>query len=343
MVHSKSPIIVQGIPTEPSRTTSIDRYVSSAELYHVKPVKFSDVETYYLLQGLNGPCPLLAVCNVLLLRGIIAIPGGSRDVSFEWVTTQLANLMMDKNTGPDGELSRGSSLDDCLSVLGSLNKGLEVNVRFLSVDGLEETKETSVFKNLGIASYHGWIVSEDDTSAYPYVSRISYNEAVEKVAVCEEIKSGMVSANDFELISKYKEVIQEGEAISNWLSQTSSQLTTDGVIQLNSRMDNGGLAVLFRNNHFSVLHKRDDRLFSLVTDVGFRHSEIVWESLDQVDGDTQYFTQRFLPVLDSDLAANDFEVALRLQYENSANIAQVAEPPPASQPIRRRKKKCTIM
>jgi len=342
MTRSEAPaMIVQGVPTSPDRSGSIDRYANSTDLYPVKAIKFSGINTVYLLQGPNGPCPLLAIANVLLLKGVLTVPDGSVDVSFDWLTGQLGNWMMDHNSGPEIETSRGSSLDDCVSVLGYLNKGLEVNVRFTSVDGFDDTRETRVFKNLGVSVFHGWIVSEDDLSAYPHVSGLSYNDAVEKVALCEEIKSRIVANGDFESANQFRETLQEGEAIANWLSQTSSQLTTDGIIQLNARMESGGIAVLFRNNHFLVIHKREDRLFSLVTDVGFRGTSVVWESLDQVDGDSEYFTESFSRVSPGRRSSEDYTLAVRLQFEEDNRVSQVvadATPPP-----RRRKKKCTIM
>lgn len=50
-------------------------------------------------------------------------------------------------------------------------------------------------------------------------------------------------------------------------------------------MREGELAAFFRNNHFSVLHKRSGRLFVLASDEGFLHepNNAVWERLDEVN------------------------------------------------------------
>ena len=350
MTLSQTPIIVQGTPAPTIRPSSIDKYVSSTDLYPVQRIKFLDLNTRSLLQGRNGPCPLLAISNVLLLKGALTLPEDSVEATFEWLTSQLAGLMRDEMSRLGAEMYEGSSLEDCICVLGSLNKGLQVDVTFLSADGFEDTKEMGVFKNLGVAVYHGWIVSEEDMNAFPHVSRLSYNEAVDKVAHCEELKSRIISGGDFESISEHKDTIEEGEAISNWLSETSSQLTTDGIIQLNARMENGGLAVLFRNNHFSVIHKRNDRLYSLATDVGFRSTGIAWESLDQVDGDSEYFTESFTPILLNAVReaemTSDYELALRLQFEGMTNSNCSPPRQAAVRPqgvMKKKKNKCTIM
>ena len=43
-----------------------------------------------------------------------------------------------------------------------------------------------------------------------------------------------------------------------FLDENASQLTFHGLCELNARMKPEELAVIFRNNHFSTLYKRDD-------------------------------------------------------------------------------------
>lgn len=45
---------------------------------------------------------------------------------------------------------------------------------------------------------------------------------------------------------------------SQFLEDNGSQLTYHGLCELNSTLKDGELAVLFRNNHFSVMLKRRD-------------------------------------------------------------------------------------
>ena len=90
--------------------------------------------------------------------------------------------MIDKNNTVDADETLRSTLDKSVGLLGGLNKGLDVDIRFTSVEGFEYTPAMSIFDLLDVRVYHGWIVSEDDLSAYPYVSQLTYNQAVEKVA-----------------------------------------------------------------------------------------------------------------------------------------------------------------
>lgn len=51
-----------------------------------------------------------------------------------------------------------------------------------------------------------------------------------------------------------------------------------------------------RNNHYSVVFKRNAMLYLLVTDLGYlNEKDVVWERLDGVDGDTQLCDGGFEP------------------------------------------------
>ncbi|GAA5995876.1 hypothetical protein JCM11641_004300 [Rhodosporidiobolus odoratus] len=95
--------------------------------------------------------------------------------------------------------------------------------------------------------------------------------------------------------------------IDSFLDASSTQLTYPGLFSLSSSplLPPSGLAALFRNSHLSVLYRRPTlppsassdavptshpELFTLVTDAAFAaESEIVWESLEDVDGGASEF------------------------------------------------------
>ena len=53
-----------------------------APSYKVKRVKDGEGKLFHtVMQSINGPCPLLAIANVLLLRGNILLPQNAPDVS----------------------------------------------------------------------------------------------------------------------------------------------------------------------------------------------------------------------------------------------------------------------
>lgn len=64
----------------------------------------------------------------------------------------------------------------------------------------------------------------------------------------------------------------------------ASQLSYHGLVELGARVPENGLCVLFRNNHFSVLHKHNNMLLMLLTDQGFLETGAVWVSFHRVAG-----------------------------------------------------------
>ena len=75
-----------------------------------------------------------------------------------------------------------------------------------------------------------------------------------------------------------------------------SQLTYHGLAELSTTLKEGELAVFFRNNHFSTVHRSGGQLFLLVTDQGFlEKSSLVWETLANIEGDTEFVDAQFQP------------------------------------------------
>lgn len=97
-------------------------------------------------------------------------------------------------------------------------------------------------------------------------------------------------------ISDKTELISRSEMINNFLISSSHQLTYHGLEQLQAHLSEDALCVFFRNNHFATITKHAGALYLLVTDLGYANTtEIVWEKLDVIDGDTEYTNELFCP------------------------------------------------
>lgn len=87
--------------------------------------------------------------------------------------------------------------------------------------------------------------------------------------------------------------------IKEFLDLNPSQLTIYGLSCLMDDLKENQLSVFFRNNHFNVLLRNGHGLYILVTDQGYLYeSDVVWEHLNNVDGDTQFLgwnLERFAP------------------------------------------------
>lgn len=258
---------------------------ASNSFYIIQKIDFLGSQRTILMQSDNGPCPLLAACNVLLLRNQLKLPENTSSISFHVLLRHLSNYLLDINDRASGNANMQHAVSSCIELLPKLNEGLDVNVRFTGCREFEYTRELSIFDLVDISLLHGWLVSPDDGDLYEVLKAHSYNTITEALVQVGETGS----AAGTNLPSK-----ETAEQIWDFFDRTSSQLTYDGLIGLHSAMKDRELAVLYRNMHFSTLFRKGDSLYSLCTDVGFLDTGVVWEQLDVVDGDTVYLNADFL-------------------------------------------------
>lgn len=85
-------------------------------------------------QNENGPCPLLALCNVLLLTGRIKIPPGETVVTGTHLIDLLGACLIECHPGDnisDGERANyEQNIQDAMAIFPNLQTGLDVNVKF---------------------------------------------------------------------------------------------------------------------------------------------------------------------------------------------------------------------
>lgn len=130
-----------------------------SDLYRVKQILFQGSPRQILLQSKNGPCPLLALANVLLLRNQMTISADKKYVSLNEVLQLITNLLLDLNANQDNDQSMfQGNFDGCLNILPKLHDGMDVNVQFRKIDAFEFTQEMGIFDLLDIRLLHGWIV-----------------------------------------------------------------------------------------------------------------------------------------------------------------------------------------
>ena len=90
---SNAPEAVQeprpSISKEASAESSTDSTSEMDNVYHVKWIGWNSNKTPIITQNSNGPCPMLAITNILLLRGKIALPDGCEIVSSEQLLENL--------------------------------------------------------------------------------------------------------------------------------------------------------------------------------------------------------------------------------------------------------------
>lgn len=162
---------------------------SDGGVYRVKNVQVEGKDVSIVLQNENGPCPLLAIANVLLLREELKLEPHTVNLSHERLVSMVAGNLLDRYKGvDDGNVRR--NVHDAISVLPEIAKGLDVNVRFRDVKDFEFTRESAIFDLFGIDLVHGWLVDKGDIPLYEYIGSKSYNQLVEEI-----IASGIHDGN----------------------------------------------------------------------------------------------------------------------------------------------------
>ncbi|KAJ3250873.1 hypothetical protein HDU77_006295 [Chytriomyces hyalinus] len=113
-----------------------------------------------LTQNENGPCPLLALANVLLLRSDISIGESKKRISFEALVELLGDYLIRHTSEASND-----NLMDAINLIPTLQNGLDVNVTFDSVFGFETTPSLALFAAFGVPLCHGWVYEGGDGDA----------------------------------------------------------------------------------------------------------------------------------------------------------------------------------
>ena len=122
-------------PASTSSNVALSRPTTEFEAYYyVKWVSFEGRRVPIIMQNANGPCPLLALCNVLLLRQRFQLPTDTEVIESAQLLQGLGNCMLENRpTGLTEEeaASWGQNMHDTIElVFPKLHTGLDVNVKF---------------------------------------------------------------------------------------------------------------------------------------------------------------------------------------------------------------------
>ncbi|CAF1021541.1 unnamed protein product [Rotaria sordida] len=279
------------------------------DIYIIKWIEFNHERVPILLQNVNGPCPLLAIANILLLRQRIRLNPNAGAISTEHVIAMIAEYILQIDTtklSADDRANYEQNVADALSILPKLQTGLNINLKFNGVDKFEYTRECIVFDLLGIQLFHGWVIDPQNNELQKIVNTngSSYNQLVEKMIRQKQ--------------SNNEELARESLLIEQFLDENRSQLTHYGILQLHETMRDNQLAVFFRNNHFSTIWKNNKQLLLLVSDEGFaNHTSIVFETLTDIDNDSSFtdgYGQKWQKPVPVDVS-RDHDLAIAIHNE----------------------------
>ncbi len=266
--------------------------------FRLKQVTFFQRQVMILCQNKNGPCPLIAITNILLLKGRLVISTDLSYISLEEIVQMVAEVIFEENERLRQSHSTDviqQTFDDILTILPKLAKGLDLNVCFHGVNKFEFTQEISIFDTLQIPLLHGWLYDIHIEELNNIINDKSYNHLIYKLVDYKTLLERLNNQSQQENTSidsilttlsiEEQQLYHQGIIIDNFLNESASQLTEVGLVKLYEFMNDRQLAVFFRNNHFSTIFSYNGQLFSLVTDLGYYDQEaIVWELLMNVNG-----------------------------------------------------------
>ena len=168
---------------------------SASSSYAVKTVSFYGRRVPVLQQNENGPCPLLALANALLLSGRLSLGEVGEYVDADWLVSQVANFLVEASVvvargSPGGGGDRADAaassvanevaLSAAIASLPTLLTGLDINPKFGDVSAMEFTPELSAFDISGLRLVHGWVVDPQEAVA-PLIAELSYNVVMERL------------------------------------------------------------------------------------------------------------------------------------------------------------------
>ncbi|CDW99283.1 hypothetical protein [Sporisorium scitamineum] len=251
----------------------------------LKDILWQGRECKIITQNHNGPCSLIALCNILLLRGELEITPPDRPVvSYSYLSQLLAEHLLTKVSS---EGFGGEELEAVLSTLPRTQYGLDVDVGFDSITSFAATPgndggagELALFRLCGVQLVHGWLPDPADAETYQAVQAAgSYNKATDVVVRGDEIADGAVvrdrgvgalaaklsrpasSSNGKQperqaWTDEQRDTVRHALALQSFLDTQSTQLTYHGLFVLAQEIPAGQPVVLFRNSHLSVLYRR---------------------------------------------------------------------------------------
>ncbi|KAA8522327.1 hypothetical protein F0562_013312 [Nyssa sinensis] len=161
------------------------------EMVHkTKVIQFLGRTTSIVLQNDNGPCPLLAICNVLLLKNQLNLSPDIAEVSQEKLLSLVAERLIDSNSNVNNKdegyvENQQQNIADAIDLLPRLATGIDVNIKFTRIDDFEFTPECAIFDLLDIPLYHGWIVDPQDYDTAHAIGSKSYNSLMGELVSLE--------------------------------------------------------------------------------------------------------------------------------------------------------------
>ncbi|KAG9051526.1 hypothetical protein FS837_004036 [Tulasnella sp. UAMH 9824] len=183
----------------PVRPTDVATAASIAAAWPTKRINWppgSDSTSLIIMQAKNGPCSLIALCNVLILRGDMTIlPSDRKSVSYEYLAQLIADYLVSR-TSDDAAIE---GLSAALSKLPDLQEGMDINSVWTSSSSfkqLGEGGELKLFHLCGVELVHGWLADPSSQEYEALIKVEDYDGALNKVVAADTLTHGRLVESD---------------------------------------------------------------------------------------------------------------------------------------------------
>ncbi|TGZ76996.1 hypothetical protein EX30DRAFT_222919 [Ascodesmis nigricans] len=272
------PLPVRPPPTDPTHSLY---QIKHATILH--PSSPTPLRIPILLQNANGPCPLLALINALILTTpsspspLYTTLSRLEQISLPLLLSTTIEYLLsfpppDETPIPDISL--------LYNFLLTLHSGMNVNPCFLpeslsssapsSPGGFQPTPELQLYSVFGIPLIHTWLPAPPPSSPTELISALNrsactYDDLMTLLAREDALIARLTGGEDVDATEEEKGVLRDAEVVRRWVVETGSQMTQWGVGVLGkwlsarnaSTANEGGgggrVAILFRNDHFATV------------------------------------------------------------------------------------------
>ncbi|KAK2735196.1 hypothetical protein FQN57_001336 [Myotisia sp. PD_48] len=300
-------------PPPPLPSGARHEQLNSSETYDIRIANWKDGASDLrlspiLVQNENGPCPLLALVNGLVLR---SPPGLNTPLiralwSRERISLGLLmQALFDELVSSASRDSEIPDVDDLSRFLTMLHTGMNVNPRLTPTmdpptpGTFQETRDAGLYSSFNLPLVHGWTAPPTSPAHEAMLRVAEYHDDIQLLHFQKEELEAKVFRGG-SLTMDEQQLAQDIDNIQRFVMDNVTQLSAFGLQHLNRSLKPGSISILFRNDHFSTLYKHplSHQLFTLVTDAGYAsHAEIIWESLVDINGtNSELFSGDFLPV-----------------------------------------------
>lgn len=265
---------------------------NTREFHHLREINFFGARRTVVMQSANGPCPIIAIANALLLRdqlpSISRLPAGRKDAVATAKQLQEAVLeVIQKQLFEAPQFSESARTEGTLAwyvksphferhrhQLQNEARGMAAMLRYYDglfvepihdvIDGFASADDASVFALAGCKLVHSWIMDFESPNGADLTAL--------RTQSCSELQVAASLADGNSAIAR------------DFLQSTPTQATELGITILSSELQEHEVVVMFRNNHFSTVIAHKGKLYALVTDVIFtQRNDVVFQEVKVKD------------------------------------------------------------